>query len=83
MSQKQREYNLLLKRIGNAEAMLNNIDSLRAEGKAPREDDYYINAFVKLVLMLGEKSVEVEKELRRKMTYEERHRGFRHKRGEV
>lgn len=83
MSQKQQEYNLLLKRIGNAEAMLNNIDSLRAEEKAPREDDYYINAFVKLVLMLGEKSVEVEKELGRKMTYEERHRGFRHKRGEV
>lgn len=76
MSQKQQEYNLLLQRIGNAEAMLNNIDSLRAEGKAPREDGYYINAFVKLVLMLGEKSVEVEKELGRKMTYEERHRGF-------
>lgn len=56
--------------------MLNNIDSLRVEGKAPREDDYYINAFIKLVLMLGEKSVEVEKELGRKMTYEERHRGF-------
>ena len=47
MSQKQQEYNLLLKRIGNAEEMLNNIDSLRAEGKAPREDDYYLNAFVK------------------------------------
>lgn len=76
MSQKQQEYNLLLKRIGNAEVMLNNIDSLRVEGKAPREDDYYINAFIKLVLMLGEKSVEVEKELGRKMTYEERHRGF-------
>ena len=83
MSQKQQEYNLLLKRIGNAEEMLSNIDSLRTEGKAPRKDDYYINAFVKLVLMLGEKSVEVEKELGRKMTYEERHRGFRHKRGEV
>lgn len=79
MSQKQQEYNLLLKRIGNAEAMLNNIDSLRAEGKAPREDDYYINAFVKLVLMLGEKGIEVENELGRKMTYEERHRGFIHK----
>ena len=76
MTKKQQEYNLLLKRIGNAEAMLNNIDLLRVEGKAPREDDYYINAFVKLVLMLGEKSVEVEKELGRKMTYEERHRGF-------
>lgn len=79
MSQKQQEYNLLLKRIGNAEEMLNNIDYLRAEGKALREDDYYINAFVKLVLMLGEKSVEVEKDLGRKMTYEERHRGFRDK----
>lgn len=79
MSQKQQEYNLLLKRIENAEVMLNNIDSLRAEGKAPREDDYYINAFKKLVLMLGEKSVEVEKELGREMTYEERHRGFKDK----
>lgn len=59
--------------------MLNNIDSLRSEGKAPREDDYYINAFVKLVLMLGEKSIEVEKELGRKMIYEERHRGFNDK----
>ena len=79
MSQKQQEYNLLLKRIGNAEVMLNNIDSLRAEGKAPREDNYYIDAFVKLVLMLGEKGIEVEKELGRKMTYKERHRGFIHK----
>lgn len=76
MSQKQQEYNLLLKRIGNAEEMLNNIDYLRAEGKALREDDYYINAFVKLVLMLGQKSIEVEKKLGRKMTYEERQRGF-------
>lgn len=76
MSQKQQEYNLLLKRIGNAEEMLNNIDYLRAEGKALREDDYYINAFVKLVLMLGQKSIEVEKALGRKMTYEERQRGF-------
>lgn len=79
MTRKQQEYNNLLKRIGNAEVILNNIDSLRAEGKAPREDDYYINAFVKLVLMLGEKSIEVEKELVRKMTYEERHRGFNDK----
>lgn len=79
MSQKQQEYNLLLKRIGNAEEMLNNIDSLRAEGKAPREDDYYINAFVKLILMLGAKGVEVEKEIGRKMTYEERQRGFKNK----
>lgn len=79
MSQKQQEYNSLLKRIANAETMLNNIDIFRAEGKTPREDDYYINAFKKLVLMLGEKSVEVEKELGRKMTYEERHRGFSHK----
>lgn len=76
MTKKQQEYNNLLKRIENAEIMLNNIDSLRAEGKAPREDDYYINAFVKLVSMLGEKNVEVEKELGRKMTYEERQRGF-------
>ena len=47
MSQKQQEYNLLLKRIGNAEAMLNNIDSLRAEGKVPKEDDYCFNAWRK------------------------------------
>lgn len=79
MTKNQKEYNNFLKRMGNAEAMLNNIDSLRAEGKASRKDDYYINAFVKLVLMLAEKSVEVEKELGRKMTYEERHRGFSHK----
>lgn len=59
--------------------MLNNIDSLRAEGKVPREDDYYIDAFTKLILMLGEKSVEVEKELGRKMTYEERQKGFKDK----
>ena len=79
MTKKQQEYNSLLKRIGNAEVMLNNIDSLRAEGKASRGDDYYINAFKKLILMLGEKSVEVEKELGRKMTYEERQRGFKDK----
>lgn len=41
--------------------MLNNIDSLRTEGKAPREDDYYINAFVKLVLMLGEKALKLKR----------------------
>ena len=83
MTKKQQEYNNLLKRIGNAEIMLNNIDFLRAEGKAPREDDYYINAFVKLILMLGEKGIEVEKELCRKMTYEERQKGFKDNRGEV
>ena len=57
--------------------MLSNIDSLRANGKAQREDNYYINAFIKLVLMLGEKSVEIEKELGRKITYEERQNGFK------
>lgn len=77
LTEKQQEYNNLLKRIGKAEEMLSNIDSLRANGKAPREDNYYINAFIKLVLMLGEKSVEIEKELGRKITYEERQNGFK------
>ena len=66
LTEKQQEYNNLLKRIGKAEEMLSNIDCLRANVKAPREDNYYINAFIKLVLMLGEKSVEIEKELGRK-----------------
>lgn len=77
MTKKQQEYNNLLKRINNAENILNNIDDLRAKGEAPREDDYYIDAFSKLILMLGEKGVEVEKELGRKMTYEERQKGFK------
>ena len=77
LTEKQQEYNNLLKRIGKAEEMLSNIDSLRANGKAQREDNYYINAFIKLVLMLGEKSVEIEKELGRKITYEERQNGFK------
>lgn len=79
MTKKQQEYNTLLKRISNAENILNNIDDLRAKGEALREDDYYIDAFAKLVLMLGEKGVEVEKELGRKMTYEERQKGFKDK----
>lgn len=77
LTQKQQEYNNLLKRINNAENILSNIDQLRIDGKVTREDDYYINAFIKLVLMLGEKSVEIEKELGRKITYEERQNGFK------
>lgn len=76
MSQKQQEYNLLLKRIGNAEEMLNNIDSLRAEGKAPREDMFYIKSYQKLIRMISIKMQELKKELGRELTTNEILRGF-------
>lgn len=77
MSKNQKEYNNFLKRIGNAEYVLDNIDELRAKGEIQREDDYYIEAFIKLLKMLCFKGLEVEKELNREMTYEERHHGFK------
>lgn len=48
MTKNQKEYNSFLKRMENAEYILDNIDELRAKGEIQREDDYYIEAFIKL-----------------------------------
>ena len=77
MTKNQKEYNSFLKRMENAEYILDNIDELRAKGEIQREDDYYIEAFIKLFKMLCFKGLEVEKELNREMTYDERHNGFK------
>ena len=71
MTKNQKEYNNFLKRMENAEYILDNIDEIQ------REDDYYIEAFIKLFKMLCFKGLEVEKELNREMTYYERHNGFK------
>lgn len=76
MSEKKQQYNELLKRISNAEGLLNNIDNLKAEGKVTKDDDFYINAYRKLIIMLGSKRLEIEKEINRKMTTKEVHEGF-------
>lgn len=77
MKEQKQQYNTLLKRVSNAEEILNNIDKLRAEGKAPESNDYYINAYRKLIGMLNNKAHEIEKSLGRKLTKDERHKGFK------
>ena len=77
LTKNQKEYNNFPKRMENAEYILDNIDELRAKGEIQREDDYCIEAFIKLFKMLCFKGLEVEKELNREMTYYERQNGFK------
>ena len=76
MTKKQQEYNSLLKRIGNAENFLQDIDLLRAAGKVPREDMFYIKSYQKLIRMISIKMQELKKELGRELTTNEILRGF-------
>lgn len=76
MSKNKLEYNKLLERIKNAENFLQDIDLLRAAGKVPMEDMFYIKSYQKLIRMISIKMQELKKELGRELTTNEILRGF-------
>ena len=76
LSKLKQEYNQLLERINKAENFLSNIDLLRAAGKAPKDDMFYMVSYQKLVNMVNLKRQEIEKEAGQKMTTEEILKGF-------